>query len=178
MQSIWARLLAGEYNRPGTLSRRLIHTLSIMDSRMAITLNNLFRFVVHVKKMDESYVGATKYESTLRYIALIFDLDDVEEFDIEHHWLMELENDGFIKFYIDSHFGVDVQTIVLEYFGNYIKIENPTEQGIRVGHVLLTPLGEEFYETMIHKKIPGMVDIFKKQFEKAGYDVLICNSLD
>lgn len=178
MQSIWARLLAGEYNSPGSLSRRLIHKLSIMDSRMAITLNNLFRFVVHVKKMDENYVGATKYESTLRYIALILDLDEMEDYDIMHHWLLELENDGFIKFYIDSHFGVDVQTIILEYFGTYLKIQNPSEQGIRVGHVLLTPLGEEFYEIMVHEEIPGLVDRFSVLFKKSGYDVSISDSLD
>lgn len=35
MQNIWAKLLAGEFNNPNSISKKLIHIISIMDVREA-----------------------------------------------------------------------------------------------------------------------------------------------
>lgn len=44
MQKIWASILAEEINAPNSISRSLIHTLSIIDKKQAASFCNLCRF--------------------------------------------------------------------------------------------------------------------------------------
>lgn len=44
MQKIWASILAEEINSPNTISRSLIHTLSIIDKKQAESFCNICRF--------------------------------------------------------------------------------------------------------------------------------------
>ena len=45
MQFIWAQLLAGEFNRPGSISRKLMHIISIMDASSAISFRTFSHYI-------------------------------------------------------------------------------------------------------------------------------------
>lgn len=51
MQAIWARLLAGEFNKPGSVSRKLMHIISIMDSDSARSFRTFCNYVFERRGM-------------------------------------------------------------------------------------------------------------------------------
>lgn len=45
MQYIWSKLLAGEFNKPGSVSRKLMHIISIMDANAAKSFQTVSLYV-------------------------------------------------------------------------------------------------------------------------------------
>ena len=54
MQLIWARLLAGEFSQPGSISRKLMHILSIMDVSSAHSFRTFCNYVFERKNLFTS----------------------------------------------------------------------------------------------------------------------------
>lgn len=50
MQSLWARILAGEANKPGTFSRRTVNFVASMDKIDASAFTHLCSFCWHIEK--------------------------------------------------------------------------------------------------------------------------------
>lgn len=176
IQSIWSKILADEYNTPGTISRKLIHTLSLLDKMTAEKLNALFNCTLTVVRMDDDwFCDDSREHLNLKFIAVIQHVDDefMESIDLSTGWLMELENQGFIAFQGDSHFGLDVAEIEFVYHDVKIEVKNTEECGITIGHVLLKPLGAELFRCLQHKKIEKLPEICKSRWEEKGYSVKI-----
>jgi len=55
MQFIWSSLLAGEYNKPGSISRKLMHIISIMDVHSAKSFQTLCYYIFERKGLVTSY---------------------------------------------------------------------------------------------------------------------------
>lgn len=53
LQFIWANLLAGEYNKPGSISRKLMHIISIMDANSAHSFQTLSKYVFKPRMLFE-----------------------------------------------------------------------------------------------------------------------------
>ncbi len=84
---MWSRILAGEVNKPGSFSRSLLHTLSIMSSAQAELFCNISRFCMYEYK-NEDIVHP-----------LIFIASNVEAYknsQITAEGLFELENLGLV----------------------------------------------------------------------------------
>lgn len=45
MQILWAKMLAGEFNKPGSISRKLMHIISIMDAQSARSFQTFCLYV-------------------------------------------------------------------------------------------------------------------------------------
>lgn len=81
--NMWSRILAGEVNKPGSFSRSLLHTLSIMSSAQAELFCNISRFCMYEYKNEDVV------------IPLIFIASNVEAYEdsrITEEGLFELEN--------------------------------------------------------------------------------------
>ncbi len=86
--NMWSRILAGEVNKPGSFSRSLLHTLSIMSSAQAELFCNISRFCMYEYKNEDVV------------IPLIFIASNVEAYEdsrITEEGLFELENLGLIQ---------------------------------------------------------------------------------
>lgn len=55
MQYVWSKLLAGEFNKPGSISRKLIHIISIMDVHSARSFQTFCLYVFERKGLITSY---------------------------------------------------------------------------------------------------------------------------
>lgn len=55
MQVIWAKLLAGEFNKPGSISRKLMHIISIMDVHSARSFQTFSLYVFERSGLLKSY---------------------------------------------------------------------------------------------------------------------------
>lgn len=54
MQVLWAKMLSGEFNKPGTISRKLIHIISIMDVHSAKSFQTFCYYIFESKRLFES----------------------------------------------------------------------------------------------------------------------------
>lgn len=55
MQHIWASLLAGEYNQPGSISRKLMHIISIMDVHSARSFQTFCLYIFERSGLITAY---------------------------------------------------------------------------------------------------------------------------
>ncbi len=55
MQVIWSKLLAGEFNKPGSISRKLMHIISIMDVHSAKSFQTFSLYIFERYGLLRSY---------------------------------------------------------------------------------------------------------------------------
>lgn len=134
MQELWARILAGEANAPGTFSRKTINLVSDLDKSDATLFASLCGFVAIV--MDE---------------AIPVVLDKNAEIYLSHNInfsaLNHLDSMGLIVFdplagYVKQQLPTQ---ILVKYFQETIELTIPSTAGvqIRVGTALFTRAGYE-----------------------------------
>lgn len=146
MQKIWASILAEEVNFPNSISRSLIHTLSIIDKKQAESFCNLCRFCWFDLDYDKihPFIYIAKAHTAYK--------------DSEITWdrLKDLEYLGLIN--CDSEPGYALKGPRRFRTGNIIVnvTGNPnSEDLIYVGNVMFTSNGRKLYD---------LVDVEYKQY--------------
>lgn len=164
MQGLWAKILAGEANKPGTYSKRCIRFISDMDKEDAEHFTTLHRFCWR-------YNGLA--------IPIIFYFDKLPEFYVEHgiteSILNHLEDIGIIEIYRGMSHSPTVMSYRkvfdfsrgdrdIFYFGRkFTAPENiPLLEG---GPVCFTKVGEELVTLSTAKPIEGYYDYVTKHWE-------------
>jgi hypothetical protein len=133
MQSLWARLLAGEANHPGTFSRKTVEFVAIMDKADAQTFTNLCRFAW--------FLGSV--------LPLIYDTDAeiYTKHGINFNTLNHLDSIGLISFNSITGFVRRrlPRTITIHYYGRPVNIEflKDQENELEIGRMVLTKIGQE-----------------------------------
>ena len=160
MQTLWAKVLSGEANSPGSYSKRTINFLSTMDKSDANLFCILCRYVWCFEKYD--------------FTPLIFNLhDDIYDkegltFDVLKH----LQDIGLIYFdvlqiYHKQH--VPKNTIASYHnidFG--IELPKPLDNNVEVGHVLLSKVGSELVPLAGNNPLDGFLEYTIRQFLNDG----------
>ena len=54
MQTLWAKILAGEANKPGTYSKRTVNFVADMDKREAKLFMNLCQYVCEIQNGEDT----------------------------------------------------------------------------------------------------------------------------
>lgn len=133
MQSLWARLLAGEAARPGSFARRTVDFVSTIDKRDAALFTKFCQFVWMIGTPTP----------------LIFEVQDkiYTRVGLTFSDLKHLDAIGLISFetvsgYLKTGFQ---KNAVVYYYGRPFLIEFSNESGnqLQVGKVLLTNTGSE-----------------------------------
>lgn len=127
MQNIWAQILAGNFNKPNSVARSVIHTVSIIDEKCAKTFSQLLNFIVEDIDNKELVV-LIPYDSNDQYFT---------DIGLNYTKLFELEKFGLIKIITDKVW--DESSKNFKYFNKHISVSGKSEEmGIYVGNVLLT----------------------------------------
>ena len=136
MQELWAKVLAGEGNRPGSFSRKTVNLLADLDKRDAELFSNICRLGWVINRTVE---------------ILIFDEQSAlyNRLGIDFNSLGQLETLGLVHFSQASSFSmVDLlQTVAASYGGRKVSLSFPESNGnkLDVGKVLLTKSGRELF---------------------------------
>ncbi|MFC1895464.1 DUF2806 domain-containing protein [Thermodesulfobacteriota bacterium] len=131
MQSLWAKLLAGEVVKPGTFSRRTLRVVKDLDKEEAQLFTKLCTFVWQV---DD--------ETTLWPIFLGFQEDLLRKAELDFMDLIDLDTAGLIKHDQAGYSTIDIKEIKLSYFGRKHKLKvKGTKSHIIYGDVALTVEG-------------------------------------
>ena len=148
MQDLWARVLAGEANAPGTYSKRTVNALSSLDKSDALLFQKLCNFGWFLGKLYPLIYDtrATIYTNHGISFASIKHLDAIG--------LISYENVG-------SYSLIELpKKINVTYYGTPINIEFEKEEQneLSVGYVMLTKVGQELAPICGSNPIPEFFD--------------------
>lgn len=167
MQSVWARILAGEVAKPGTFSLATLAAVKIMSKLDA----DLFtRFGASVWRIDQHLAP------------LLFDQDDMMlpsdlKFTLEE--FLRLETLGMIRY--ESLAGYNLQfsptpsvgtTLLCTYFGHSIQISHSTSNQMETGIAVLTVAGKELFAIAGAVPNPSFRDWVVVRLQSRGWSTL------
>ena len=151
MQDLWALILAGEANAPGTYSKRTVNCVSELDKADAELFSNLCNF--------GWIIGAN-------FMPLVFDVqaEIYNKYGINFAALSDLESIGLIRF--DGFAGFKLTEIPksLSYFGEplHLNMSRNFDNKLPVGVVLLTRIGRELAPICKRESVDGFYEYVKK----------------
>ncbi len=155
MQELWARVLAGEANAPGTFSKRTVNFLGDLDKIDADLFTALCGFGWEVGDV----------------VPLVFDVRSkiYDEHGITFGSLIHLESIGLVQFNNLAGFrrlGLPKKFSVI-YYGQPLQLEMPKDDDneLQIGRVLLTKTGQELAPICGSKPIDGFLEYVKDKWK-------------
>lgn len=159
MQILWAKVLAGEANSPGSFSKRTVNSLGSLDKEDAQLFTKLCSFVWSIPP--------TLIPLIYDHLALIYN-DQQINFSILTH----LDDIGLISFGVPGGYKrIKLpQHIDISYYGTALRVEfkNPENNKLATGEVLFTNIGEELARICASKPIDGFFDYVTERWTKEG----------
>lgn len=156
MQSLWARVLAGEANAPDTYSKRTVNFISELDKSDAELFTKFCGFVWLIENFTslvfnleaEIYNKHGVNSSTLGY------LEDIGLVQYEHL-------SGFAQLGLPKRFTVHYYNKPL-----LLKIPENTRNALNVGKVRLTKIGRELVPICGSKPVDGFYEYVRDQWRE------------
>ena len=160
MQELWARILAGEANVPGTYSKRTVNALSDFDKFDADLFAKLCDFICVLAIDDEG----SKYKTPLVFDerAPIYRQHGIAFVDLLH-----LDGIGLIRYIMDEGEMVGLSNfsggVSVSYFDRRLVVKPGTPQNHRLstGRVEFTRVGRELSKICSTKPVEGFWEYMK-----------------
>ena len=156
IQSLWARVLAGEANVPSTYSKRTVNLLSDFDKSDAELFTKLCGF--------GWMIGG--------FVPLVFD-EHAKIYDrhgIKFETLIHLESIGLVQLAAPSNFvRIDLpRKFAVYYYGKPLRLEmsGDADNTLDIGKTLLTKIGQELAPICGSKPVDGFYDYVKDQWKQ------------
>ena len=149
MQELWARVLAGQGNNPGSFSRKTVNLVADLDKRDAGLFTRLCRFMWIVRNEPYPFVFDIEHEIYGRC-------------GISFRSLDRLEALGLVRFDDLSGFRIlNLPKKVTTFYGNrqvQLTLSKDSENELGVGKVLLTQSGSELFRIAKASIVEGFFD--------------------
>ena len=155
MQELWARVLAGEANSPGTYSKRTVNFLGDLDKRDAELLSALCSFGWFCRQLHPACYSTPKHQSTMTKVINFSTLTHLDSIG-----LVQFNNiSGFIRRHLP-------RTFIVAYCGQPLTLtmQNEKDNDLPIGRVLLTQVGLELASVCQAPGVEGFVDYVKKEW--------------
>ena len=155
MQSLWARVLAGEANAPGTYAKRTVNFLSDLDKPEAELFAKLCGFGWRFGNI----------------VPLVFDVqaEIYDRYGINFGALSHLDSIGLVQFHNLSGFKLLElpKSIVSHYYGKPLHLNLPkdTNNELEIGTVLLTRIGQELAPICGSKPVEGVWEYVRDEWK-------------
>lgn len=187
MQIIWSKMLAGEFNKPGSISRKLMHIISIMDVNSAKSFQTLCLYVF------ERYGFMANYNSDALFIPSGFYMNSFDFMLNVEKWLSEdgysnykdlaleltmntgelnsLENLGLIQMVPEMNCGIK---LIYSLGDNRVAYFKPQEDDeIPLGTYSLTQEGEQLYKILNINGDKAIVTIMEKYLLSINKKIIV-----
>lgn len=148
MQTLWAQILAGEANTPGTFSKRTVEFMSTMDKNDAILFNDLCKFTWFFDGYQPLIID---YNDNDIFQSLNITFDSLRH--LNDIGLISFENIGYLKQF-------NINKIDIAYFGRILNlnVEKMTKKEVKTGVISFTKIGIDI-ATVTHPSILSKLDI-------------------
>ncbi|RLA59698.1 MAG: hypothetical protein DRQ78_10325 [Epsilonproteobacteria bacterium] len=132
MQDLWAKILAGESNIPGTFSKRTIEFISTLDKSDALLFDNFLKYCWYIggyQPLIIDYNDNTIYENNNITFSNLMHLDEIGLISFN-------PTSGFIKIFNSDEFSIG-------YYGRILNLnfKNIPKKELKTGSVVLTKIG-------------------------------------
>jgi hypothetical protein len=162
MQSLWARVLAGEANNPGSYSKRTVNFISSIDKSDAVLFTTLCSYCWVIDTLSPLILNL-HHEIYMRN-------------GIDFAAMRHLEDIGLVKFdstheYVKSGFP---RVVRLFYYGKPVEIRFERDDGnsLKLGHVLLSRVGQELAPISGSEPLPDFFDYAVGKWREMGFEVV------
>ena len=153
MQSLWARVLAGEANAPGAFSKRTVNSIADLDKQEAALFTQLCGFTWKIPG---------------RVIPLVFD-DTAKIYNragINFETLNHLESIGLIQHNdVSSYRFSPLKRCRVAYFGRSVTLELPKDNEIEIGTAIFTRIGRELFPICGSKPVNGFWEYVRDKWK-------------
>lgn len=157
MQELWARILAGEANRPGSFSRRTVNIMNDIDEKCAELFVNACGYVWQVGSQMIPIFHSDEINRNH-----IYDTRDIIFLDLQH-----LEDVGLLR-----HQGLGIQftndsssPVVAIYFGKIVEINLQENQSMHISNTIFTVAGRELY-SLVRSSVQPVEGFFEFVYDK------------
>lgn len=163
MQDLWARVLSGEANQPGSYSKRIVNFLSSMGKRDAQQFTNLCRFAIDMGPP----------------VPLIYELSDpiYRQADIDLESVAHLDDIGLLRYESLSGFSFQgfPEHINVKYFDTTMEFRFPSEAGnsLPIGKVKLSRTGKELAKVCKPSPVEGFTEYLSEQLSRKNIAVSV-----
>ncbi|MBE3070869.1 MAG: DUF2806 domain-containing protein [Planctomycetes bacterium] len=164
MQVLWAKVLAGEANAPGTYSKRTVNALGSLDKRDAQLFTTLCGFVWLI---NNTLCPLVFYTQTPIYTGR----------GIHFNTLQHLANAGLVTYeglgmYDVRRLGREVAA---SYFSKAVRLRfpHPEDNRLDVGSALLSSTGQELAPIAGAQAVDGFFEFVVETWRKRGIEVII-----
>jgi len=165
MQALWAKVLAGEANSPGSFSKRTLTTLAALSQQEARWFSTLCCFIVVIND---------SWSSEAQPIVLALDdaLYQIEGMDftlvsgLSAAGLITYTVGGYSNYFVGSH-GVQCT-----YFEGEFTLNPALESGgsyLPMGEVILSPVGQELARICKGSPVSGFMDYLRSAWRDEGF---------
>lgn len=132
MQTLWAQILAGESNTPGTFSKRTIEFISTLDKSDALLFDNFLKycwFIAGYQPLIIDYIDNKIYKNNNMSFSNLMHLDEIGLISFK-------PTSGFIKLFNSDTFSIG-------YYGRILNLDfkNVPKKEIKTGTAILTKIG-------------------------------------
>ena len=169
IQDVWARILAGEANNPGSFTKRTLSIVADMGQRDAELFTTLCGFTVELQGLSSILVfdpQAEIYRSRGLNFDTLFDMDAI----------------GLIQFNSIAKFNrqTSSESVYGSYFGTVFSLGFPkqSDTGLSIGTVLVTEIGRQMQAICGAEPVPGFLQYAKEQWAGDGVVLRILNDED
>ena len=164
MQEIWARILAGEANHPGSFSRRTVNIMNDIDKKCAELFVNACGYVWKI----DSQIMPIFYSDEFNR-SHVYDVRDIIFLDLQH-----LEDVGLLRYQeLGIHFtNPSINPIFANYFGKTVKIDLKKNQTMQLSNTQFTVAGRELY-SLIRSNVQPVEGFFEFTYDKWANESLV-----
>jgi len=172
MQQLWAKVLAGEANKPGKYSKRTLSLLSSLDKSDAELFTKLCSFAWSIEKVGSIVPLVYDYRNE------VYSKGEISCLDLIH-----LSDIGLIRFEgLAGGFrrlGIDKKSLVC-YYGKQVKalihFPKPKGNALHWGQVSFSKAGEQLASICSPKPQEGFVDYVFGEWRKQGLTVEVVST--
>ena len=167
MQLIWGKILANEFEKPGSTPPNMIRILSEITPELAQAFRIICSMKVSIRELKENgQVGV--YNSSI-IVPVYYNLTKIEKVGISKDILNELDSLGVIKFKEKDFALTSTYTQLVLCLENRIEvIELDKENLFPSGRIILTEVGNILSKIPEPIKIEGYHDMIKEYLLKKG----------
>ena len=162
MQGLWARILSGEANAPGSFSKRTVNCVAELDKSDAELFTRLCGFTIVLQAPE------------LIPLPLIFDhnAEIYNNHGISFESLNHLESIGLIRSYFIPFVGLVQSDLPKHCLVTYhsrsftLELANDADNKIKTGHVLFTSIGAELTSICAGQPVEGFWEYLMHQWKQ------------
>lgn len=167
MKEIWGKILAGEFNKPNTYTKQLLHTMSIMDSKIARRFQKIRSSCFYSSGHLYAFMYRTNGDN-------IKNTKQYEKMKIFIYDLRELDSLGLIQYRFTDFHTLVIKNKVFEY-GKKRIVFNTDKKSIALGNVALTSVGKQLCRIVPMEYDDKILEICMKTWEQLEYNPVIEN---